>query len=88
MPRNHGPTVTLLAAMSADGITAAMTMTGATECQVWALPVLVVAQDAFSQVHDGDDLEAGVAGDLILRRPHSDSPALTNAKCRVGRGAE
>jgi hypothetical protein len=37
VPRNHGPNITLLAAMSADGITAAMTMTGATDRQVWAL---------------------------------------------------
>jgi len=37
VPRNHGPNVTLLAAMSAEGITAAMTMTGATDRDVWPL---------------------------------------------------
>jgi transposase len=37
VPRNHGPNVTLLAAMSSAGITAAMTMTGATDGEVWAL---------------------------------------------------
>ena len=36
-PRNHGPNVTLLAAMSRDGITAAMSMTGATDGAVFAL---------------------------------------------------
>lgn len=36
-PRNHGPNVTLVAAMGAAGITAAMTMTGATDGEVWAL---------------------------------------------------
>ncbi len=37
VPRNHGPNVTLLAGMSGAGITAAMTMTGATDGAVWAL---------------------------------------------------
>ena len=37
VPRNHGPNVTVLAAMSGEGITAAMTMTGATDGDVWAL---------------------------------------------------
>jgi transposase len=37
VPRNHGPNVTLLAAMSHAGITAAMTMTGATAGAVFAL---------------------------------------------------
>jgi transposase len=37
VPRNHGPNVTVLAAMSSTGITAAMTMTGATDREVWAL---------------------------------------------------
>ena len=37
VPRNHGPNVTLLAAMGREGITAAMTMTGATDGAVWAL---------------------------------------------------
>ena len=37
VPRNHGPNVTLLAAMSLAGITAAMTMTGAADGAVWAL---------------------------------------------------
>jgi len=37
VPRNHGPNVTLLAAMSPAGITAAMTMTGATDGDVWGL---------------------------------------------------
>lgn len=37
VPRNHGPNVTLVAAMSAAGITAAMTMTGAADGEVWAL---------------------------------------------------
>jgi transposase len=37
VPRNHGPNVTLLAAMSHAGITAAMTMTGATDGAVFAL---------------------------------------------------
>jgi transposase len=36
-PRNHGPNVTLVAAMGAAGGTAAMTMTGATDGEVWAL---------------------------------------------------
>lgn len=36
-PRNHGPNVTLLAVMSGTGITAAMTMTGATDGAVFAL---------------------------------------------------
>lgn len=36
-PRNHGPNVTLLAAMSREGITAAMTMTGANDGTVWTL---------------------------------------------------
>jgi hypothetical protein len=38
-PRNHGPNVAVLAAMSRDGITAAMTMTGATDGEVLALLV-------------------------------------------------
>ncbi len=37
VPRNHGPNVTLLAAMGSAGITAAMTMTGATDGPVFAL---------------------------------------------------
>lgn len=37
VPRNHGPNVTLLGAMSAAGITAAMTMTGPADGAVWAL---------------------------------------------------
>lgn len=37
VPRNHGPNVTVLAAMSATGITAAMTMTGANDGEVWSL---------------------------------------------------
>ncbi len=37
VPRNHGPNVTLLAAMSVAGITAAMTMTGPADGAVWAL---------------------------------------------------
>ena len=37
VPRNHGPNVTLLAAMSHAGITAALTMTGATDGAVWPL---------------------------------------------------
>ena len=37
VPRNHGPNVTLLAAMSRAGITAAMTMTGANDGEVWSL---------------------------------------------------
>lgn len=37
VPRNHGPNVTVLAAMSRAGITAAMTMTGANDGAVWAL---------------------------------------------------
>jgi transposase len=34
-PRNHGPNVTLFAAMSSTGITAAMTMTGAADRERW-----------------------------------------------------
>ena len=37
VPRNHGPNVTLFAAMSAAGITAAMTMTGPADGEVWPL---------------------------------------------------
>ena len=37
MPRNHGPNVTVLAGMSVAGITAAMTMTGANDGEVWSL---------------------------------------------------
>lgn len=37
VPRNHGPNVTVLAAMGRAGITAAMTMTGATDGAVLAL---------------------------------------------------
>lgn len=37
VPRNHGPNVTLLAAMSGAGITAAMTMTGPADGEVVAL---------------------------------------------------
>lgn len=37
VPRNHGPNVTLLAAMSLEGITAAMTMTGPADGEVVAL---------------------------------------------------
>ncbi len=37
VPRNHGPNVTLFAAMSSAGITAAMTMTGAADGEVWPL---------------------------------------------------
>jgi transposase len=37
VPRNHGPNVTLIAAMSVEGITAAMTMTGPADGEVWAL---------------------------------------------------
>lgn len=37
VPRNHGPNVTLFAAMSAQGIMAAMTMTGPADGQSWPL---------------------------------------------------
>lgn len=37
VPRNHGPNVTVLAAMGVAGITAAMTMTGANDGEVWSL---------------------------------------------------
>lgn len=37
VPRNHGPNVTLVAAMSHAGITAAMTMSGAADGEVWTL---------------------------------------------------
>jgi transposase len=37
VPRNHGPNVTLVAAMSQAGITAAMTMSGAADGEVWTL---------------------------------------------------
>lgn len=37
VPRNHGPNVTLFAAMSTRGITAAMTMTGPADGQSWPL---------------------------------------------------
>lgn len=37
VPRNHGPNVTLLAAMGSDGIAAAMTMTGAADGEVLGL---------------------------------------------------
>jgi transposase len=37
VPRNHGPNVTLFAAMGAEGITAAMTMTGPADGEVWPL---------------------------------------------------
>ena len=37
VPRNHGPNVTLFAAMGVAGITAAMTMTGAADGEVWPL---------------------------------------------------
>ncbi len=37
VPRTHGPNVTLLAAMSRAGITAAMTMTGGNDGEVWSL---------------------------------------------------
>ena len=37
VPRNHGPNVTLVAAMSPTGITAAMTMSGAADGEVWHL---------------------------------------------------
>jgi len=42
VPRNHGPNVTLLAAMSRAGITAAMTMTGANDGEVWSLVVRAI----------------------------------------------
>ena len=37
VPRNHGPNVTLFAALGAQGITAAMTMTGPADGQSWPL---------------------------------------------------
>lgn len=37
VPRNHGPNVTLVAAMTPTGIAAAMTMTGAVDGDVWKL---------------------------------------------------
>jgi len=37
VPRNHGSNVTLFAAMSGEGITAAMTMTGPADGDVWPL---------------------------------------------------
>ena len=37
VPRNHGPNVTLFAAMGVTGITAAMTMTGPADGPSWAL---------------------------------------------------
>jgi transposase len=37
VPRNHGPNVTLLAALSLEGITAAMTMTGPADGEVVGL---------------------------------------------------
>jgi transposase len=37
VPRNHGPNLTLVAAMGVAGITAAMTMTGAADGEVWPL---------------------------------------------------
>jgi transposase len=36
-PRHPGPNVTLIAAMRVEGITAAMTMTGPADGEVWAL---------------------------------------------------
>jgi transposase len=50
VPRNHGPNVTLLAAMSHAGITAAMTMTGATDGAVFAL---FVGQILVPSLHPG-----------------------------------
>lgn len=37
VPRNPGPNVTLIAAMSLEGITTALTMTGPADGEVWAL---------------------------------------------------
>ena len=37
VPRNHGPNVTLFAAMGVAGVTAAMTMTGPADGEVWPL---------------------------------------------------
>lgn len=37
VPRNHGPNVTLFAAMGSTGITAAMTMTGPADGESWPL---------------------------------------------------
>lgn len=69
-PRNHGPNVTLLAAMSDAGITAAMTMTGATDGAVFTLfveqvlvptlrPGQVIIWDNLS-VHKNHKLRRGI----------------------------
>ena len=69
-PRNHAPNVTLLAAMSGAGITAAMTMTGATDGAVFTLfveqvlvptlrPGQVVIWDNLS-VHKNQKLRRGI----------------------------
>ena len=59
-PRNHGPNVTLLAAMRSDGIAAAMTMTGATDGAVLDLFVGQVLVPALrpGQVVVWDNLSA------------------------------
>lgn len=50
VPRNHGPNVTLVAAMSSTGITAAMTMSGAADGEVWHL---FVRQILLPSLHPG-----------------------------------
>jgi transposase len=84
-PRNHGPNVTRLAAMSGAGITAAMPMTGATDGAVFALfvdqvlvptlrPGQVVIWDNLS-VHKNQKLRRGIeAAGCHLRFLPPDSP--------------
>lgn len=68
VPRNHGPNVTLLAAMSVAGITAAMTMTGPADGEVWALFARKILVPALrpGQIVVWDNL--GVHKNLVVRQ--------------------
>ena len=81
VPRNHGPNVTLLAAMGDAGITAAMTMTGAADGEVLALFVrqILVPSLRPGQIVIWDNLS--VHKNQQLRRL-IEAAAVTSASCR------
>src|SRR5262245_50018693 len=77
VPRHHCPNVTLLAAMTTTGYTAAMTMTGATDHLVWAL---FVRQILVPTLHPGQI----VLGDNLAVHKHQDIRQLIEAAgCQV-----
>lgn len=77
VPRNHGPNVTLLAAMTTTGITAAMTMTGATDHLVWAL---FVRQILVPSLHPGQIV---LCDNLAVHKNQDICQLIEAAGCQV-----